>query len=505
MSQISLVGLASNDPVPGSYLEINFAQGEASRGTSVYTAILVGNKLSTGSATSDTVVYGPDTAVSLTSEADAISLFGAGSELHRKYRRFVKVNSTTPLYAIAVSEGTTPVAATGTVTIATTATGSATIRLYVGDEFVDAGIATGDTPTVIAAALIKAANGKTHWPVVASAAAGVITLTSKQKGLRANFIRYWAQIKPSGVGTTVTPTASTFTSGGSVSDDSTTALATLALKRYYYIVSAAEDATQLGALVSQVNTQQLAVTGIRQRVVAGSIDTLANTITITTALNAARAEIVWLAGSDVPPCEMAANNAAIYALEEASLVPRLNFSGYGSDAKTQANWKINAPLNGAAPTRSQLFAALNAGITPIGINSSGSSYLVKRVTTRFLSGSVPDYRIRDSHKVTVCDKFGDDLQVKFSLQMSGKQIGDDPVKNEPTPGANVATLKIVKALINRLVRDYGDDALLQRVGEIIAATQVVRETSPATRMSAQVQLQPTDILDQIATQVNQVA
>ena len=44
--------------------------------------------------------------------------------------------------------------ATGTVTIATTATGAATHRLYVGDEFVDTPINTGDTAIVIATAVV---------------------------------------------------------------------------------------------------------------------------------------------------------------------------------------------------------------------------------------------------------------------------------------------------------------------------------------------------------------
>jgi phage tail sheath gpL-like len=504
MTSISLVGLSPSDPVPGEYAEVNFAQGEASSGAGVYAALLVGGKLSTGSATADTVIYGPDTPVPLTGEADAIALFGAGSELHRKVRRFLAINTTTPLYAIAVSEGGSAAAATGTITIATTATGAATLRIYVGDEFVDVGIASGDTPTTIATNAVKAINGKTWWAVTATNSSGVITLTTRQKGLRANFVRYWAQIRPSAIGTTVSPTASTTTSGGTVSDDSTTALGTILPKRFYYIVSAAEDATQLGALLSQVNTQALAVTGIRQRVVAGSVDTLANAITISTGLNGARAELVWLAQSDVPPCEMAAHNAAIYTLEEAPAVPRCNFSSYGDDAKTSSNWKIRAPMSGASPTRSQIFAALNAGLTPIGVRTSGSTYLVKRITARFLAGNVVDYRIRDAHKVTVCDRYVDDLIAKAALTMRGKLLADDPKKNEPVPGPNVITPRVVKAMINRLTRDYGEDALLQLVDAIVAGTVVIRETTPTTRVSAQIPLTPIDILDQLAFQVNQV-
>ena len=57
-----------------------FAQGPASAGTGSYAILIIGNKLAAGSATADTVIYGPDTATPLATAQDAINLFGAGSE-----------------------------------------------------------------------------------------------------------------------------------------------------------------------------------------------------------------------------------------------------------------------------------------------------------------------------------------------------------------------------------------------------------------------------------------
>src|SRR3990172_2442218 len=101
---ISIPGLSSDDPVPGNYLSIDFAQGEAAGSGSPIEVLLMGNKLSTGTATDDTIVYGPYTIIQLQTEQDAIDLFGTGSELHRMFRRFVKVNHDTTLRAIAVTE-----------------------------------------------------------------------------------------------------------------------------------------------------------------------------------------------------------------------------------------------------------------------------------------------------------------------------------------------------------------------------------------------------------------
>lgn len=504
-ASISLVGLSSSDPVPGMYAEINFAQGQASNGSGTYAIMLIGGKTSTGSATAGTVIYGPDAPISLSSEADAIALFGAGSELHRMYRRVLAVNVTTPIYAIVVAEGSTPTAATGTITFTTQATGAGSVRIWCGDEFVDSGFSSGDNVTTIATAAKAAVNSRTWWPVTADNSAGVLTLTAKQGGLRGNFIRYFAQIKPSTSGTTVTPVASTLATGGLVTDSSTTALGTLLPKRYYYLVSAAEDATQLGALLSQVNTQALAITGIRQRIFAGSVDTISNALTIATGLNGARADIQWLAQGDLPPCELAANLAAVVALEEAPLVPRCNFSGYGNDEPTSKNWKVKAPLSGAAPTRAQILSALNGGLSPIGVNPTGSTYLVALITTRSLSGATADYRIRAHHKVTIPDRFTDDLLAKETAALSGKNLANDPVKNEPQPGPKVVTPRVIAALVRRLIDDYAENGLLQNAADIKASLICQRETSPTDRCSTQIELQPVDILNQVANKIDQVA
>lgn len=502
MSDVVLTGLAANDPVPGEYVEVAFAQGPGSLATGVDRAICIGNKLSTGAA-SVGVVYGPDTTVPMLTSDDAAMLFGSGSELHRMITRFMRINPTTPCYALVVAENGSAGAATGTITITGPATSAGTLRIYVGDEFVDVGFIVGDSATTIAANAVIQINARAGWPATATNLLGVITLTSKQKGDRANFIRYQARVIPfAGTGAGVSPVASTAFTGGTASDDITAALAVIAAQNFYYIVPAANDATQLGLLVAQVNAQALPITGIRQRVVWGSNDTLANTITIVDGLNAARSEVAWLAESHIPPCELAAHQAAVYALGEAPSVPRLNWNFYGqSDAEP---WNIKAPLSGFVPSRSQVFAALNAGVSPIGVQN-GKAYLVKRITNRYKSGATLDYRTRDAHKVTICDRYASSLVAKSALQLRGKEIGDDPKKGQPTTGPRVVTPRIVKAMIDGLTDFYAGNDLLQNVPDIKAQTLVVRDANNRQRMGAKVPLQPIDILDQMAYLVSQVA
>lgn len=503
VASISIPGLDAGDPTPGVYVYQNFGAGQATGSGAQRVILCLANKTSAGSATVDTVIYGPDTQVPLNSESDMIALGGAGSEAHRMFRRIAAVNNVTTVYWLFVtaSAGT---AASGTVTITNTATGSGVHRLYVGDEFVETSIASGDTVTNIAAAIKANVNAKTHWPVTADNSSGVLTLTAKIAGPRGNWIRFQASIT-SGIGSTTSATADAFLTSGATADSNTTALTTILAKSFYRIVSAAEDATQLGALVSQVNTQALPITGNRQRVFAGSVDTLANATTVATGINAVRCEICWSEKSPWTPAELAANMAAIVSLFEVAPNPKTNFAGFGSDPNTQAVWKVpRSRVDSAAPTRAQIKSALNNGLSPVAVAGNGSTYLVNRITTRSLSGSIPDYRIRDSHKVTIMDFFSDDLAAKTALQYSGRRIADNPPKGTPPPPQSV-TPDDYRSCIYGLIQNYADNGLLQDVRTIKANTVVQRETNPPTRMTARIPLATVDNAYQFGVEVAQVA
>ena len=504
---ITLTGLSQNDPVPGTYLEINFAQGPVAGDGAEKVAVLVGNKLPSGSATVDTVLYGPDTPARLQTEGDAINLFGAGSELHRMFRVFATINQSTPLYAVAVTESA-GAQAVGTFTLATTATRNCSLRILLAAATIEVPIAVGDTPTVVAAAAVSAVNARTELPAIASSALGVVTLSAKQKGPRGNGLRYMVQVvSDASPGTTVAgATVDTGFTGGTTADSSTAALATLLTKRHYYIVSAASDSVQVVALASQIQSQASPLTGLRQRGFACWNGTLASGISLAQGANDERFEFPWLRDTVMPAEEVAAHMAAVYSLYEASTNPRTNFINMGSDAVTARTWRIPAPrLSSSLPTRQDLKAALNSGLSPIGTHSNGKTYLVNRITSRSLTGATPDYRIRGAHKVTIADFFGDDLVAKTSLNMAGFRIADDSLPGAPPAPPGVATPSLWRGLIYGLLDRYSELGLVQNVDAIKAGVVVQRELSPTTRMTARIPLQPVDNLEQTAAAVDQVA
>lgn len=511
-ASIVLTGLSADYPNPGVFTEVNYAQGSSAGGSTSYPALILANKLSTGSGTLDTVVYGPDTPVPIQREADIIALAGAGSEAHRMFRAFTAVNKRTALYFLFVTESA-GVAASKNTTFTTTATGNGTLRVYVGgaftpgEEFVDVPIAIGDTPEVIETNAIAKVNAQTHWPVTGSSGGtGVLTLTAKQKGPRGNDIVIQMQIT-SGIGTTVDNTARTVLASGATADSNTTALATILPMRFFYIASAANDTTQFLAVGSQLGTQALPLNGIRQHAVAGSSGSVSTANTLSTTLNNARCGNVCQELSDYTPAELAAHALGVIALEEAGRLPtpRHNFNFFGNSATSQAKWKIRAPRSGNSPTASEIESMLKNGTSPIASNQNGSSYLVSMITTRSLNGATADYRVRDWNKSTEPDFFAADLTSTVALRYEGKDIGDDPAEGAPPPPPNVVTPRMFTDTVLEIVDLHDGNGNLKNVDTIKADTVVQRETTPTTRMSARVPLQPIDIFAQAAMQIDQVA
>jgi phage tail sheath gpL-like len=191
MATIGITGLSAGDMTPGVYVDLQLGVGESAGFQGVRNILLLGQKVSTAPGV-DGQVYGPDTTLAVTSESDVISLYGAGSEIHKMYAMVVAINKVTPVYTLSVAPGTSATAATGTITVSTTTiTQGGSLVIWVADQAVEVPILTSSTPTSIAADAVLAINAA-NMMVTASAALGVITITTRNKGLRFNQIKYQA-------------------------------------------------------------------------------------------------------------------------------------------------------------------------------------------------------------------------------------------------------------------------------------------------------------------------
>lgn len=194
---ISFNNIPATLRVPWVYVE--FDNSKAMQGDYVqpYTTLLIGQKLSAGSAVKEVPIQ-------VTSVAQAKTLFGAGSMLAQMVEAYRETDSYTETWCLPLEDDAAGVQASGTITISNTATAAGTICLYINGRRITVGVAASDAAAAIATAIATAINADNDLCVTATAAEGVVTLTAKWKGLTGNDIDirlnyYTGETLPAGI------------------------------------------------------------------------------------------------------------------------------------------------------------------------------------------------------------------------------------------------------------------------------------------------------------------
>ncbi|MDO4560815.1 MAG: phage tail sheath subtilisin-like domain-containing protein [bacterium] len=226
---ISFDNIPTTLRVPWCYIEFDNSRAVQGDADQPYTVLLVGQKLSGGSAPADTPVM-------ITSEAQAKALFGAGSMLSMIVNAFRKTDSFTETWALPLEDDANGVAATGTLAFTGECTAAGTLTLYVSGIRFTVGIKAGDAAAAIATAVAAAINAKTELPVSAAAASGSVTVTCKWKGLTGNDIDlrqnyYSDEETPAGVSLNITAM-----SGGTANPSVENGLAAMGDNVHYNII-----------------------------------------------------------------------------------------------------------------------------------------------------------------------------------------------------------------------------------------------------------------------------
>lgn len=496
---LSLTGISTNWLVPQQLIQVQFAQGTLLGDPSQPKVLLMGVKNTAGTATADTQVY------PLGTEAEVINYFGTGSDIHVAWRYFTKVCKTANMYGIGITESA-GVAASGTITFATTATGAGVAELTMFGETISVSFSTGDAhDTAIAEAMKEAINDQTHWPVTATRTGGAIAITYRTKGTNGNWTRYRVKIT-SGVGTTLTAAGTVFTSGAT-DEVYTTALATILATKYDYIVpcinpTAGSD-TRLAAVSAQVLTQALPATGIRQQMIAATADSLSNATTLVTAYNKAQNQIWWHKNSEELPFAVAAHNAGVRYNLETGADPGVSYDGYGPGVN-DIFFLLPQYAQGDRPTQANVNTALSVGLSPIAVDSLNKAYLVMSCTA---AGADP--RIRDTSKVTVSYRFVADLAARDASVWPRAKVADNEPEGARAYPANICTpTRLKDTVITPVLRDYRDRGLLVSVdGETgsIASCATGIDPTVTTRINARVPINVTPLRHQVQFLVNEVS
>lgn len=272
-----------NTRVAGSYFEIDGSRADGFTANQV--ALLIGQSLAEGTATNDELVIVPGTGDS------SGDLFGKGSNLSLMVKAFRENNDTMTLYALPMADLGAGVKASGTLTVAGTATESRALAVYVAAERVFVGVSVDDTHEDIAAAIAAAVSAKADLPVTAAAAAGVVTFTAKNAGELGNDVRIQVALRgilngekvPDGVSIVVSDAG--FLTGGSGNPDIAGAIAAIGDEKFNYIGFPWADGATLDAASAWLEDQQSAGAEVDVKAFSGRRGTLSELVTFGSSRN----------------------------------------------------------------------------------------------------------------------------------------------------------------------------------------------------------------------------
>lgn len=518
MALIPIAGIPSSYRTPGSYAEIDFAQGPGTSSAGVRSVIFVMPKTAAGAWTVNTVYE-------VKNEGTARDGAGVGSPLHRGLRAFLKRNKRAKVYALpyAATSGGSPVAATGTITYATTATGIGSTVVTALGEQISVKINTGDTPTVIGGNVANAINAKEYLPFTANNASGTITLTARIAGISqgtatVGVIRFRAVMVGS-IGTTVATSGAClgFSTGVAGADGTTTEAANLATalaivngSRNYYMVFSVNDSTSLANVKTHISQKSNPNPGLRSVGISAWTGTSASGITLSQTLNYERHQIAWQLNGEQDHAEMAAAMAATRQIEEEGDAS-FNFDGYRDVA-----WQIPPAFSTADwPTSDDFNDAINGGLTPIGSDAAGS-FIVMTVTTRSknAAGTVADFRAAETHRISVCDLVVDTLLLQYALNYSNKKLANDQllangqVNTNQKLSPNVVTPYTFAPFVKNVIGKFdvnGGSGMLQDMVNTKASLQVLRDPANTGRLECGFDLRSVDLLHQSTFRVSEVS
>lgn len=202
---ISFNEISPTTRVPLVAVEINNANATQGPALLAYRVLLLGQKMSAGTATADTLYR-------VTTADQVATLAGRGSMLHRQALAFFKNNSSTETWIGVLADDGAGVAATGTLTFTGPATAAGTLALYVAGVRVSVGVASGTTAASLASDVAAAINANANLPVTAAVGGAgsthIVTWTAKNKGACGNGINVRVNYRdgestPAGVGVTI--------------------------------------------------------------------------------------------------------------------------------------------------------------------------------------------------------------------------------------------------------------------------------------------------------------
>lgn len=306
---ISFNSIPSSQRVPFCYVEFDSSKSQQGPSVKQYKALMFGQKRSAGTATADTPVR-------VTSVAQAITLFGQGSFLHGMVEKFLKNNKATSLTVVPQADNSGGVTAAGILSFTGPATAAGTLSLYIGGRLIEIPVASAETASQVATALVAKIATIDNLPVTAAVDGSntyQVNLTCRHKGLLGNAIdlrfNYQSdQAFPAGIACTITDMAS-----GTTAPVLTTSIANLSEDQFDIVVFPYNDATSLTAIEAELLDRWGPVRMNDGVAITCKTDTNANLITFGDGRNSKHVSCIGIYKPLTPSYEIAAAGAAVVA------------------------------------------------------------------------------------------------------------------------------------------------------------------------------------------------
>lgn len=464
--------------VPGVYIAIDNSRAVSGAVVAPFRTIVMAQKLSTGTATAETLVP-------VFGEADAQNKFGVGSMLAEMFAYWFASNPTQEVFAVALDDASGSVAATKTLTVTASSVLAGTIFLYINDRQIQIGINTADTDSGIATLIANAINAYPDLPLSAAAVGAVVTVTAKNKGTIGNGIKVqlnWGDTDeyPSGVSIAVATGVT-----GATDPDLADAVAAVPDEIFSLFVSPYKDSANLLVMKNEIDRRFSDTVQLEGHYIT-AMEGSAGTVNAVTSVQNSQHLVVVACGNDplTPSYLTVAAVSAQVALEAEADPARpfqtLPLRGVVGDTPTNR-------YNGA-----ELQSILANGGATLYIDAGGTVRIQRLVTTyKTNANGSPDPSYRDSNTLFTNSYFRMSLRARISQKYPRHKVADDGVSFGA--GQPVVTPSILRSEFLDLFRSWEQLGLAENIDQYASEMIVQRNATDRNRIDF---ILPPDLVNQ---------
>ncbi|KIO49597.1 phage tail sheath subtilisin-like domain-containing protein [Nitrosospira sp. NpAV] len=462
---------------PGQYIEIDNSKAVQGLPQQERKILILGQRLTAGTVAQQIPTR-------MLNADQAAGYFGRGSQLHGMIAAAKIANPYSDMWAVALDDLLAGVVATGTITVTGSPTEAGTIKLYIGGVRLQAGVAAGDTVTVVAASIAAAINAAADLPVTATPSVGVVTITARHKGecgnaidIRLNY--YMGEATPKGVSLAIVAMAS-----GSGNPNVSNALSAIGNDQYYTIVTPWTDSANMVALENELGTRWGPMSQKTGHAFAGLSGTHGTLTTYGAARNSLHSTIVGSGKSPTAPWIWAAVLASVCefngAIDPARPFQTLLLSG------------LLPPSEKERFTREERNLLLKDGISTFLVDAGGR-VLIERVVTTYQTNAfgIEDISYLDLETKWTVDYIRYAVRARIALRFPRYKLADDGTNF--APGQAIVTPRVIRAELLGLFRELEQVGLVEDFDQFKADLLVVRSDSDPNRVNAVI---PPDIVNQ---------